>query len=111
MINLTNLKVSIKISVRTVIKQIKADLQLLKKMEKIDCTPLKTLEKDYTELVYWCWQYFGGVVICAVLIWTLGDQENKVMSVIINYKIWGIFLFLFMVIIAIHQLREIKHEQ
>ena len=30
---------------------------------KMDCRGVSVREKDYTELVYWVWMYFGGCVL------------------------------------------------
>ncbi len=36
------------------------------KHKKIDCTPIKTSQKDYSELVYWVWMYFGAIVYASL---------------------------------------------
>lgn len=43
-------------------------------MEKIDFKAVENNKKDYSELVYWIWMYFGGIVIGSLIIvwqWSL----------------------------------------
>lgn len=57
----------------------------MQKVKESSLEGLKTSQKDYTELVYWVWMYFGVVVLA----WFIGYEAQTRNSFLTIFGDWA----------------------